>query len=281
MVDFIGIGAQRCATSWLYSCMYEHPEICAPEKEIHFFSRPRYEEKGIEWYKKIFESRCPKESVKGEYSTSYLYDARAADRIYKDFPDTKIIVSLRNPVERAASQYALHAKVGWLKAEEVSFDEFIQTEKSALEQGMYSEQLNHYFKLFSKNKIHIVIKERIDNEINKPEVIREVFKFLGVDSNFTPSLLYREINTNKVPKRLWIDRSIQYVANFMYKHGMDKQVFAIKKVGLPAAVRNWNSAGELNAMSTKTKKQLTDYFREDVKKVSELTGIDVYSEWGF
>ena len=52
MVDFIGIGAQKAGTSWVYACLYEHPEICAPIKEIHFFSRSRFT-KGREWYDRI------------------------------------------------------------------------------------------------------------------------------------------------------------------------------------------------------------------------------------
>ena len=279
LVNFIGIGAQRAATSWIYSCMYEHPEICAPEKEIHFFSRPRYEEKGIAWYKNIFASRCPSESVKGEYSTSYLYDDHTAARIHEHFPDAKILVSLRNPTERAASQYALHAKVGWIDPEEVSFEQFVATEKSVKEQGLYYNQLKRYYDLFPKENIHVMVKEQIDTE--PEQVIKGLFTFLEVDTNFTPSLLNREINSDNTPKRLWIDRSIQHVANFMYKNGLDRIVFAIKKAGIPAAIRKWNSAGELDAMSNKMRKELHEYFREDVKKTEQLTGATLISYWGY
>ena len=50
----IGIGAQRTGSSWLYACMYEHPEICMPRKEINFFSRERNWSRGFEWYEGIF-----------------------------------------------------------------------------------------------------------------------------------------------------------------------------------------------------------------------------------
>lgn len=281
MVDFIGIGAQRTATSWLYSCMYEHPEICAPEKEIHFFSRPRYEEKGIEWYKHIFASRCEQGTKKGEFSTSYLYDPRAAARIYEHFPTVKILVSLREPTARAFSQYSLHAKVGWLDPKEVTFEEFIQTEASAKEQSLYAAQLERYYALFPKEQIHVMIKEEIDTEDGKRKVLHDLFSFLEVDPSFVPTLVGKTINSGNIPKRLWIGKGIQFVSNALYKNGLDKMVFAVKKTGIPAWIRSWNSAGRLESMHGNTEKELRSFFKDDVKKTAVLTGIDLETLWKY
>jgi hypothetical protein len=70
MINFIGIGAQKSGTSWAYTCLYDHPEVCAPIKEIHFFSRPRFSQ-GKEWYERHFGS-CGEGKLRGEFSTSYL-----------------------------------------------------------------------------------------------------------------------------------------------------------------------------------------------------------------
>ncbi|MCR4285481.1 MAG: sulfotransferase, partial [Candidatus Kaiserbacteria bacterium] len=70
MINFIGLGAQKSGTSWAYTCLYEHPEVCIPVKEIHFFSRPRYAE-GKEWYEAHFK-KCAEGKLRGEWSTSYL-----------------------------------------------------------------------------------------------------------------------------------------------------------------------------------------------------------------
>jgi len=279
MVDFIGIGAQRCATSWLYASLHEHPEICAPEKEIHFFSRPRYEEKGIEWYKNLFSSRCSGDSIKGEFSTSYLYHEDAARRIREHFPDTKILVSLRDPVDRAISQYALHAKAGFLKPEEVSFEQFVKTEKSALEQGLYYEQLKRYFDTFPREAIHIILKENVDAD--PASVVKELYSFLGVDPNFVPPLLDREINTNVIPKLLWIDRFIQKISEFMYRYKLDRVVFFVKKTGVLDIMRKLNAKGKLDAPDEKTLKELKEYFREDVRKAEGLTGLPLQRTWGY
>ncbi len=110
MVDFIGVGAQKSGTSWAYACLYEHPEICAPVKEIHFFSRPRYEE-GKEWYEGHFK-KCEEGLLRGEFSTSYLYSEESPERIHACYPNAKLIAILRNPIDRAYSQYRNTIKAG-------------------------------------------------------------------------------------------------------------------------------------------------------------------------
>ena len=146
-IDFVGVGAQRSGTSWIYACLYEHPEICAPMKEIHFFSRPRYE-KGIAWYLAHF-AKCKEGTKKGEYSTSYLYSPVAAERIHKDFPEVKLVVSLRNPIDRAYSQYRNAIKAGEV-SKGMTFEDFIEKDKSALEQGQYYTELMRYLALFDR-----------------------------------------------------------------------------------------------------------------------------------
>jgi len=63
--DFIGLGAQKAGTSWIYACLFEHPQICIPKKEIHFFSRERNWPKGYGWYTDIF-LNCPESHKAGK-----------------------------------------------------------------------------------------------------------------------------------------------------------------------------------------------------------------------
>ena len=102
MIDFIGLGAQKAGTSWVYACLYEHPEIHAPIKELHFFSRDRFS-KGKDWYESHFSHRKEGQKV-GEFSTSYLYSKETPERIKELYPEVKLIAIVRNPVTRAYSQ---------------------------------------------------------------------------------------------------------------------------------------------------------------------------------
>ena len=100
--DFIGIGAQKCATAWLYNILADHPVIClaAPpdgDKYTKFFSY--FCEEGIEWYERHFEKQ--QNEITGAYSISYFCNLEVQERIYNYSPEIKLIVSLRHPVERA------------------------------------------------------------------------------------------------------------------------------------------------------------------------------------
>src|SRR6056297_562433 len=104
-IDFIGIGAQKAGTSSIFHFLKEHPEICtSSKKEIHFFDKEYNYLKGIKFYRKFF-NNCSSKNIKGEFTPRYIYHPKVAQRIKKYFPDVKLIVSLRNPIERAISHY--------------------------------------------------------------------------------------------------------------------------------------------------------------------------------
>lgn len=108
-IDFVGIGFQRCATSWLNFMLYEHPEICKPKSGLHFFNK-NYN-KGKNWYIRSILESCKNRNGEiklGEFSTTYSYPEHhnvVFNRISRDFPNIKILINIRNPIERAQSEY--------------------------------------------------------------------------------------------------------------------------------------------------------------------------------
>src|SRR3989338_8844309 len=103
-IDFIGVGAMRCGTTWIWQCLIEHPRICSiPKKEVNFFREESYEDRLDEYLAKF--SHCPTDSLKGEFTPSYINRLDCAERIKRFFPDVKIIICLRNPIDRAYDQY--------------------------------------------------------------------------------------------------------------------------------------------------------------------------------
>ncbi len=104
-IDFIGIGAAKAASTWIFTCLNEHPEICSDSrKETNFFSRYYNYKKGIKYYYSLF-SHCSEDKIKGEFSPTYISSPQAPYLIYKHFPEVKLIACLRNPVDRAYSEY--------------------------------------------------------------------------------------------------------------------------------------------------------------------------------
>ncbi len=102
--DFIILGAQRAGTSSLYYYLSQHPQILpAVRKELHFFDD--HYRRGLGWYRSQFPTRGARGTITGEATPYYLSHPHAPARIQRLLPQARLIVLLRNPVERAISHY--------------------------------------------------------------------------------------------------------------------------------------------------------------------------------
>lgn len=275
MINFIGIGAQKCGTSWVYSCLYEHPEICAPVKEIHFFSRPRFA-KGLAWYESHF-SKCEAGKVRGEFSTSYLYTPEAPLRIKEAYPEVKLIAILREPVARAYSQYGNSLKSGEISMD-TSFADFIEREPSCLGQGRYMEQLERYSRLFSKDQLLVLIYEDIARDPRA--FIQTIYRHLGVDEGFVPPSLFSQINIARKPKMVLVDRVMHHVAENLRRAGLHRLVHKIKTSGVTDWIRQKNTqATPKQEGQTFDRSKFVHYFKDDVTKLSAYIERDMNKEW--
>lgn len=206
--DFVIIGAQRCGTSSLYAYLSQHPQVLpAIKKEVHFFDLGF--EKGVRWYRAHFpfllEMRCrrllaSKSVITGEASPCYLFHPHSPKRLAAVVPKAKLIVLLRNPIDRAYSHYHLNLKK---KREALSFEEAIFNEGarlqgeldkmlanesynsfnhrhfSYLQRGIYVDQLQAYAEFFDRDQILVIKSE--DFFSRTPEVFQQILEFLGLE----------------------------------------------------------------------------------------------------
>src|SRR3954447_26723321 len=194
--DFIGIGAQRSGTSWLYACLFEHPQTCLPRKEINFFSRDRNWSRGFDWYEGIF-SECPPKAVVGEFSTSYLTASETPGRIRDRYPNARLIVSLRNPVDRAYSNYMNDIVAGVVPSSQ-SFREALTSHPEYVESGRYARYLSGYLDRFPREQLLVTI---FDDARREPQAaVQEIYRFLGVDTEFRPAMIDRTVGEGRVPR---------------------------------------------------------------------------------
>jgi len=276
-IDFIGIGAQKSGTSWAYTCLYEHPEVCIPVKEIHFFSRPRYSE-GTAWYENHFK-HCAPGAKRGEWSTSYLYSEEAPKRIHACYPDAKILAILRNPVDRAYSQYRNTVRSGEI-SKDMTFEEYSAKDESTWKQGLYAEQLERYFQYFKREQVLVMIYE----DIKKDPVafMRRIHEFLNVEPDFVSSMVHTEVNVGRTPKLVLIERVIHHVSEFLRRNGFDRFVHAVRKTGILDLFRKINTVK--SAKQPDTRPFDGDAYKErfvaDTIKLSEMLGRDMRKEWG-
>ena len=199
--DFLIVGESKCGTTSLYEDLIKHPKIAPTlgngetvryeggqitlsQKELRFFDRHWH--KGLEWYYGCF-STDP-EIITGEGSPSYLFRSLAMERIGKALPSIKIIIMLRNPVDRLYSHFHHVARLApkW-SVRYPTFERFIdgahENDYYLIEKGIYINAIKNCYRLFDKSQIHIIKSE--DYFTNPKAALDAVLGFLSVP-NFQP-----------------------------------------------------------------------------------------------
>ena len=207
--DFLIIGAEKGGTDTLFAQLLQHPQISSPLRtSLHYFEG-NYN-KGELWYRAHFPLALSSDkTITGEKSTFYIYDPRAPKRIHALIPQVKLIVLLREPVQRAISQYFHYKNKGHesmpiadaFEKEEERISHYLQNiSASSLypaghplkvfsykSRGYYAEQITNYFQYFSQNQIHIEKSE--DYFANPLKSLKNIYNFLNIDSDFEPKNL--------------------------------------------------------------------------------------------
>lgn len=277
--DFIGIGAQRTGTSWIYSCLYEHPDLCLPRKEINFFSRERNWTRGFDWYEAIF-AECVSGATAGEYSTSYLTHPEAPERIRQRYPDARLIVSLRHPVERAYSNY-LNDIVAGVVPPSTKFEAALRSHPEYVENGRYAQPLRRYLDLFPREQVFVSLFD--DARRDPLASVQAIYRFLDVDDSFRPAMLDRPGGTGRVPRARWVERwLIDAAAAFRRNRVLRPLWWRAKKIGLGDRLRTMNTAPEAGqaaeGLDPSERRSLIDAFEPEIEPLEELLGLDL-SAW--
>jgi Sulfotransferase domain len=226
--DFIGLGARRAGTTWIYGCLHAHPELCMPIKEIHFFSDPRNWARGPEWYEEIF-GPCRPEAKTGEFSTSYLMDQASPGRIRARYPGVKLIASLRDPVDRAYSNYLHDIRRGVVRLP-MTFADALEQHPEYIDQGRYAIQLERYLRCFPREQLLVLIYE--DAVTDPSGFVRSIYGFVGVDPAFGPSTLHARVNVGSIPRFMAIERTLNAVSRALRRRGLHRLWWATHRLGL-------------------------------------------------
>jgi hypothetical protein len=266
--DFIGIGAQRTGTSWIYACLVEHPEICMPQKEINFFSRERHWSRGFDWYERIF-AECPPSTLVGEFSTSYLTEAQAAMRIKSRYPGVRLVVSLRHPADRAYSSYLNDITAGVVPAA-TPFAQALRAHPEYVEGGRYAQHLRRYLQLFPRDQLFVSIFD--DARRDPLATMRELYRFLGADSAFRPTMLDRPVGVGRVPRVQWMERALIDAAKaFRTRRALRPLWWTAKRIGAGDHLRAINtSTRNPNGLTAELRAALMHDFEPDIVDLEQI-----------
>ncbi|SFB00997.1 Sulfotransferase domain-containing protein [Lentibacillus halodurans] len=274
--NFLVIGAEKSATTWIYNRLSEHPNVYLPAtKEIHFFNQfdsnlkevNNYEKLGLNWYKNFFHHYKGEKAI-GEVTPMYLCDPKAPYRIKKLLPDVKIIAILRNPIDRAYSHYWMakhktHTQLTFKEAIETNDPRFVQ-------RGLYYDQLRIFYSLFPKENIKVILFEDIHE--NNQEVLSNLYNFLGVRSSYVPEGLTNKENSSQKPKSVVLHRLIALsTVFFRTKLKMGWMVDVFKSTGVADKIKTLNTKQVKNeTMDSADRKSLEAYYKESNKKLERL-----------
>ena len=276
--DFIVIGQMKTCTTSLWYNLDNHPEItmCSQENdsetltgtEITFWGSRNFK-KGIQWYKSLFRG-----AVAGEKSPSYINNAKCFRQMARHIPDVKLILCVRNPVDRACSQYQMvqrrryssevpgYDNVAKFSKEGKNYKLLVQRGKkvpnapgykdvvSLSDKGRYHKLLkNNVLPCFSRDQLHICVAEWMRRDPNTE--IQKVYDFLGLEHHSLPNAR--------------LESSIA--------HGKGKLKAEVKR---PNDYKEWHN--EYPELPVSTRMQLLKLFEQDNNKLFNFLGYTI-PEW--
>lgn len=282
--NFILIGVQKAGTTSLYDWIAQHPDVYGPKgmKDFPFFCNDEYYKNGLKWFSKFFRDHHGEKIIFHGY-VNHIYNNMSAQRIYDYKKDIKLLLILRNPIERAYSAFWYMRKIGieTLKTFEEAID--IEDKRKSgnyrernnltyIDHGFYYKQLINFYKFFSKSQIFIAFFEDIKE--NRENLIKKIYNFLEVDENFVP--LFNVENPSGVPRIGLIQRILSkkiappYIKDLI---PLDKRIL-IKDFLMNLNVKKVN----YSPIKLETKRNLINTYRDEILRLEDLLGIDL-SGW--
>jgi len=276
--NFFIVGSPKSGTSSLYAYLNEIPGIyMSPIKEPNYFSRNTFPDdhsinpirdtkKYLELFRDVME-----EKIIGEASPTYLADPDAPKLIHGVSPNAKILISLREPVERTFSNYLMLVRIGVLKS---SFHEELQKSfndqedkiqnKLILKRGLYYENVKKYLNIFSTKNVKIIIFEEFIK--NEKKTIEDILKFLDLDSkiiDFKPEIFNKfGMVRGRFGKFLLQNRRVRRVSEKLISPEVRnklKEKIILKNTTKPK-------------IEQEDRQILIEFFYDDVQKLKELLG---------
>lgn len=265
--DIIHLGPQKTATTWIYHCFAQHPEIAAPEQDaIHYYSMLYH--RGTDWYQSHFTPAGSAETT-FDPTPNYFRSPLAIERIYSDNPNSLLICCLRHPIERAFSHYWHEKKKNRFNFtfEECfsNFDLFTNW----IEPSLYTVHLERIRKYFPDSQLLIQI---YDDLLDDPAAFAaSAFRFAGVDPDFQPTILNQPLNVARPRPRNSFAR--RFASRLSRSTKLTRKMQKILKNSPMAYEQEW-----LIDIAPQTKRELTDLFSSEIDYLETLLDRDL-SHW--
>ena len=160
--NFIYIGPDKAGSSWLHEVLLTHPQVFMPAaKDLYFFDR--YYDRGRDWYLGQFADATAQHQVVGEVCQDYLFEPLAPQRIHETLGPIRMMVTLRDPADRAFSSYLYMLKQGQSPG---TFLEALESRPELLEHGRYATGLGRFREVFGAGAVFVGV---FDDFVDDPQ----------------------------------------------------------------------------------------------------------------
>jgi hypothetical protein len=186
--EFVGVGAQRCGTSWWFAQIAAHPRVFFEPpvhvKEVHFLEYTRHFRRLPEHYADLYAQHFPRPpgaGVIGEWTPRYMFDPWAVGQLRQLAPGSRVLLLLRDPVARYASGYARELRLARQRGVSQLPEDVIEDQVA---RGLYCRQVQRVLDAFPRESVLILQYERC--RASYGEELDRTYRFLGLEPGFRP-----------------------------------------------------------------------------------------------
>lgn len=274
--NFIYIGPDKAGSSWLHEVLIRHEQVFMPDaKDLYFFDR--YYERGLTWYAGQFKGAAPAHRIIGEVCQDYLFHPEAATRIHESLgDDVRMMVTLRDPVERAFSSYLYMLKQGEHPG---TFLEAVRSRPELLEHGRYATNLQRYFDLFGEDHVFVAV---FDDLVADPQLfIDELLAWLQID----PMTLPHDLVDARLPagkaRSAMLARLARRAADFVRERDGANLVGRVKRSALVQRTLYRPLVDDKPVMSAADRAAVLEPLSPEIEWLDQRLGRDLAQRWGW
>jgi len=266
--NIIGLGAQKCATTWVHALLASHPDVAAAaDKEVNFFSY--HYDRGHRWYARHWQGR---RGHRLDISPSYLHDPRAPGRVARLTQTPRLILCLRDPVERALSHHLHEIAKGHIQA--MSFAEGLANNPDYLQASTYAPALSRWQKAFGKSALHIELAEEV--AIGPMAAQARLFAHCGLRPAVRMPLPERQNVSERARSRM-LRRVLRAGGSSLRSIGAGSLAQVLRSHGPLKHLRSWNEVHlqeQVEGPDTHLWARLARQFEPDMAAVAQALGRD-------
>jgi hypothetical protein len=272
--DFLYIGTSKAGSTWLFNVLAIHPDVyLASNKGLYYFDL--HFDNGRDWYLSHFADAGDHRAI-GEISHSYLSSPEAASRIADLNPAMRLLVCLREPVDRAFSDYLDLVKNGQYDG---SFEDALDRYPRLLDRGRYATHLQRYFERFPAEQIHVRLFD--DLRADAQGYADDVFDFLSVERLDLPPATLKSRMPAGTPRSTLLAGSAKSASRFAKRIGVRRFRSRVKRSRMVRQALYRPYTDDKPTIDPGTAAELRSGFAHEVDELDSLLGAPVGQRWGY